>query len=100
MNTGDGANFKLSDIQLNGGDCTRDNIQVLESTKAAVTETYVYVSEAQALEFGDASYQGWWNFTMDTSKDDVSFPLGTAFLGNFATKSVQPTYAGQVTTGA
>jgi hypothetical protein len=86
MNTGDASTFKLSDIELNGGDCTQDNIQVLESTKAAVTEKYVYVSAAQALEFGDASFQGWWNFTMDTSMDDVEFEIGAAFLGNFATK--------------
>ena len=92
--------FKLSDIKLDGGDCSRDMVQVLESTKASVSATYVYVSAAQALEFGDASYEGWYNFTMDTAMDDVSFDLGQAFLGNFNTKAVKPTYAGQVESGS
>ena len=35
-----------------------------------------------------------------TSMDDVTFPVGTAFLGNFGTKTVRPTYAGQVVDGA
>ena len=100
MSTGDGSNFKLSDIELNGGDCSQDYVQVIESTKAAVSDTFCYVSSAQALEFGDASYQGWWNVTMDTSKDDVSFPVGTAFLSAFGSKAVVSTYAGQVVDGA
>ena len=92
--------FKLSDIKLDGGNCTEDMVQVLESTKASVSATYVYVSAAQALEFGDASYQGWYNGDMDTAMDEVSFDLGQAFLGNFGTKAVKPTYAGQVDTGS
>ena len=92
--------FKLSDIKLDGGDCSQDMVQVLESTKASVSAKYVYVSAAQALEFGDASYEGWYNFEMDTSMDNVSFDLGQAFLGNFLTKAVKPTYAGQVDSGS
>ena len=84
--------FKLSDIKLDGGNCSEDIVQVLESTKASVSATYVYVSAAQALEFGDASYQGWYNFEMDTSKNDVDVNVGDAFLGNFLTKSVKITF--------
>ena len=100
MSTGAGATFKLSDIVLDGGDATGDNIQVLESTKASVSAKYVYVSKAQALEWGDASFEGWYNTEMDTPMDDVVFPAGTAFLGNFGTKTIQPTYAGQVLDGS
>ena len=92
--------FKLSDIVLDGGDASSDTLQVLESTKASVSATYVYVSKAQALEWGDASYEGWYNTTMDTPMDDVSFTSGAAFLGNFTTKTVKPTYAGQVVDGS
>ena len=100
MSTDANAIFKLSDVVLDGGDATGDTLQYLESTKASVGAKYVYVSKAQAIEWGDASYEGWYNTDMDTPMDDVSFPAGTAFLGNFTTKSVKPTYAGQVVDGA
>ena len=100
ITAGSEGTFKLSDIVLDGGDATGDNIQVLEPAAATVSATYVYVSAAQAAEWGDASYQGWYNTDMDTSMDDVTFPVGTAFLGNFGTKTVRPTYAGQVVDGA
>ena len=100
MNIGNDGQFKLSAITLDGGDAASDNIQVLESTKAAVSAAYCYISAAQAADFGDASYQGWWNLDMDTRMDDVSFPAGSAFLGNFGTKTVKPTFAGQVLDGS
>ena len=59
--------FKLSDLVLNGGDATSDTLQVLEPVGATVSDTFVYVSAAQAVEWGDASFQGWYTPAMDTN---------------------------------
>ena len=101
INTGSAdATFKLSDIVLEGGNASVDMIQVLEPTCAAVSAMYRYVSAEQAVAWGDASFQGWYDEGLMTRKDDVEFPLGTGFLASFGSKTVTPRYAGQVIDGS
>ena len=99
ITTGATGTFKLSDVALDGGDVTSDTLQVLESTKASVGATYVYLSAAQAAAWDIAGSEGWYDASMENSMNDVSFPIGTAFLGNFTTKTVSSTYSGQVVDG-
>lgn len=90
--------WRLGDIIAKGMDPTSDNIQFLSTISAETELTATYVDEAHAIAY--SMTKGWWNLDLDTSLDDTTVAIGTAFLCNFGSPDITFTYAGEVKQGA
>jgi len=89
--------WKLGDIKLTGSTPQQDIIQFLSVVDANTEITATYVDLAAAG--GNAGDVGWYDFTLSTRLDDITFPAGTAFLCNFGSSGVSIMSAGQVLSG-
>lgn len=77
--------WRLSDISAAGMEVGSDYIQLLDPADSHVTLRATYADEAQALEWGDLAYVGWWNVEdLDESLADEEIAFGTGFLCNIA----------------
>ena len=96
----DTATFKLGDIVPSKWDWYSDKLQVLDTAAAKVVATYDYYGVWDGAIAGDD--EGWYDITGggESPADDVEFPVGTAFLGNFAAKQVCLSQSGAVLSGS
>jgi len=106
MAVGAAGKIRLGDIKVEGTRYDKDFLQVLSKDNAATIATYTYVTpEWDEEDFeGDGAAVGWWikNHEGESaySAKDVEFDIGQGFLGNFPTKAVKFTYAGEVVSGS
>ncbi len=92
---GDDGVFTLNQLKPTAWDSSSDILQVLSSVNAGTIATYVYYG---AWEVGE-ELAGWYDDEVNPV-GDTEFPIGTAFLGNFAAKDVKLQQSGQVLEGA
>ncbi len=92
--------WKLGDVTLNGAVPGDDVIQFLNPATAETEVTATYVDAATAASWELPEMEGWWDFAMENSLNDLTFAAGTGFLSNFANTGVTITYAGEVLQGA
>ena len=97
-NVGDEGVFTLGQIVPKDGcwDSGSDILQVLNNTAAKTVATYVYYG---AWEGAEEDEIGWWDSDFNDMYNDLEFPVGAAFLGNFGTKAVEFQQSGSVLTG-
>ena len=109
IKVGSEGKFKLGDIKPEGFSWSKDFLQVLSTTSAETTDKYIYIdAAADAKDFEDDGMAiGWWVKNADAGyeedggirADNLEFDAGQGFLGNFPSKAVKFTYAGQVVEG-
>lgn len=97
-----GATFRLADIKLTGSTWGTDWLNFINPATSAVdsTKDVTYYSAAEAIADGGSADEAEWENFQEICQDDVTYPVGTAFLCNFASPNVQITMAGQVFTAA
>lgn len=97
-----GDTFRLGDITLKGSTWGSDWLNFINPATSAVdsTKNVTYYSAEEAISDGGSAEDAEWENYDEVCQDDVTYPVGTAFLCNFASKNVQITMAGQVFTTA
>lgn len=90
--------IKLGDVVAEGFQYDTDILQALSTENASTAAMYTYVTEAwDAEDFeGDGAAVGWWIKGQEGedgfSANNVAWPAGQAFLGNFPHKQVKMTF--------
>lgn len=90
--------FRLGDLKLEGSTWGSDWIQFINPLTSAVdsTKNATYYSAAEAIADGGTADDAEWEDINEDSLDDVTYPIGTAFLTSFLSTGVTITYAGEV----
>ena len=94
--------FRLGDMKLEGSVWGSDWIQFLDPTTSIVdpTKNATYYSAAEAIADGGSADDAEWEDINEDSLDDVTYPIGTAFLTSFLSTGVTITYSGEVNLNA
>ena len=97
-NVGDEGAFTLGQVVPKEGcwNSGSETLQVLRDSNASVSIAYVYYG---AWEDAEEDEIGWWDYDFNDMYNDAEFPVGTAFLGNFAEKDVEFQQSGSVLMG-
>lgn len=90
--------FRLGDMALKGSAWGSDWIQFIDPTTSIVdpSKNATYYSAAEALADGGTAADAEWEDINENCLDDVTYPLGTAFLTSFLSTDVEITYSGEV----
>jgi hypothetical protein len=94
--------FRLGDIKMAGSVWGSDWLNFINPLTSAVdsTKNVTYYSEAEAIADGLTADDAEWEDFDENPKDDITYPIGTAFLCNFLNTGITITYAGEVYTGS
>ena len=94
--------FRLGDMKLEGSTWGSDWIQFINPLTSAVdsTKNATYYSAAEAIADGGTADEAEWENIDEDCLDDVTYPIGTAFLTSFASTGVTITYSGEVNLNA
>ena len=95
--SGDGT-FRLGDIKMTGSTWGTDWLGFVDPVTSIIdpTKNVTYYSAAEAIADGGSADDAEWEDINENSKDDVTYPLGTAFLCNFVSTCITITFAGEV----
>ncbi len=90
--------FRLGDLKLEGSTWGSDWLQFINPLTSAVdsTKNVTYYSAAEAIADGGTADDAEWENYDEECQDDVTYPIGTAFLTSFASTGVTITYSGEV----
>ena len=94
--------FRLGDLKLEGSTWGSDWLQFLDPTTSIVdpSKSVTYYSAAEAIADGGTADGAEWENYDEECQDDVTYPIGTAFLTSFASTGVTITYSGEVNLNA
>ena len=90
--------FRLGDIKMSGSTWGSDWLNFVDPTTSIVdpSKNVTYYSAAEAIADGGSAEDAEWEDFDENCKDDVTYPIGTAFLCNFLNTNISITYAGEV----
>ena len=94
--------FRLGDMKLEGSTWGSDWIQFIDPTTSIFdpSKDATYYSAAEAIADGGTADDAEWEDVDENSLDDVTYPIGTAFLTSFLSTGVTITYSGEVNLNA
>lgn len=94
--------FRLGDLKMAGSVWGTDWLNFINPTTSIVdsSKNVTYYSAAEAIADGGTADDAEWENYDEECMDDVTYPIGTAFLCNFGNTGITITYAGQVYTGS
>ena len=90
--------FRLGDIKLEGSTFGSDWLNFIDPTTSIFDplKNVTYYSVAEAIADGAGADAAEWEDINENSKDDVTYPIGTAFLCNFLNSNIKITFSGEV----
>ena len=94
--------FRLGDMKMEGSTWGSDWLQFIDPTTSIFdpSKNATYYSAAEAIADGGTADDAEWENYDEECLDDVTYPLGTAFLTSFLSTGVTITYSGEVNINA
>lgn len=94
--------FRLGDLKMEGSTWGTDWLQFINPATSVVdsSKNATYYSEAEAIADGGTADDAEWENYDEECLDDVTYPIGTAFLTSFGSTDVTITYSGEINLNA
>ena len=94
--------FCLGDIKMEGSTWGSDWLNFIDPTTSIFDplKAVTYYSAAEAISDGGTAADAEWEDINENCKDDVSYPIGTAFLCNFMNSNIEISFSGEVNANA
>ena len=94
--------FRLGDMKLEGSTWGQDWLNFIDPATSIFDPLLdvTYYSAAEAIADGGTADDAEWEDIDENCKDDVSYPIGTAFLCNFVNSGITITFSGEVSAKA
>ena len=94
--------FCLGDMAMEGSTWGTDWLNFIDPTTSIFdpSKNVTYYSVAEAIADGGTAADAEWEDINENCKDDVVYPIGTAFLCNFVNPNIKITFSGEVNANA